>query len=120
MTDDGSGHPDMRLNLMNARVIALVAGERKRWALAGDIAGDRTPVIKTVFSNWAEQDSGAASGWIDSLPADDPDRDGLIGTLVGALVRQENHAEALRRFDQLPQSVQERWRPMLKIDQIKP
>ena len=27
---------DMQLTLMNARVIALVAGERERWALAGD------------------------------------------------------------------------------------
>ncbi len=36
MTNDGSSHPDMQLNLMNSRVIALVAGSRDRWALAGD------------------------------------------------------------------------------------
>ena len=35
-TDDGSPHPEMQLNIMNARVTALVAGDRDRWALAGD------------------------------------------------------------------------------------
>jgi len=35
-TADGSAHPEMQLNVMNSRVIALLAGERGRWALAGD------------------------------------------------------------------------------------
>jgi hypothetical protein len=35
-TADGSAHPDMQLNIMNARVIALVAREKERWQLAGD------------------------------------------------------------------------------------
>jgi hypothetical protein len=35
-TADGSPHPDMQLNVMNARVIALLAQERQRWPLAGD------------------------------------------------------------------------------------
>jgi hypothetical protein len=35
-TADGSPHPDMQLNVMNVRAIALVAGERERWPLAGD------------------------------------------------------------------------------------
>ncbi len=35
-TADGSAHPDMQLNVMNARVIALLAQEPSRWALAGD------------------------------------------------------------------------------------
>ena len=35
-TADGSPHPEMQLNLMNSRVIALIAGDRNRWALAGD------------------------------------------------------------------------------------
>jgi len=35
-TPDGSAHPDMQLNIMNSRVIALVAGDRNRWQLAGD------------------------------------------------------------------------------------
>ncbi len=33
---DGSAHPEMQLNIMNSRVIALLAGEKERWQLAGD------------------------------------------------------------------------------------
>lgn len=33
---DGSAHPDMQINIMNSRVIALVAQEKDRWQLAGD------------------------------------------------------------------------------------
>lgn len=35
-TSDGSAHPDMQLNVMNSRVIALVAQHSDRWPLAGD------------------------------------------------------------------------------------
>lgn len=35
-TPDGSAHPDMQLNIINARAIALVAQDRERWQLAGD------------------------------------------------------------------------------------
>ena len=35
-TPDGSAHPEMQLNIMNARVIALLAQDRERWPLAGD------------------------------------------------------------------------------------
>ena len=35
-TADGSAHPEMQLNLMNSRVVALVAQTADRWALAGD------------------------------------------------------------------------------------
>ncbi len=35
-TPDGAAHPDMQLNIMNARVIALVAQAQERWPLAGD------------------------------------------------------------------------------------
>ena len=35
-TADGSAHPEMQLNMMNARVIALVAVTKERWPLAGD------------------------------------------------------------------------------------
>ncbi|MEO1369771.1 MAG: MOSC domain-containing protein, partial [Acidobacteriota bacterium] len=36
-TEDGSPHPEMQLNLMNSRVVDLVAGgDRRRWPLAGD------------------------------------------------------------------------------------
>jgi hypothetical protein len=35
-TADGTPHPDMQLNLMNSRVVALVSQARDRWHLAGD------------------------------------------------------------------------------------
>lgn len=35
-TPDGSAHPDMQLNIMNARVIELLAGNKKHWQIAGD------------------------------------------------------------------------------------
>ena len=35
-TADGSAHPEMQLNVMNARAAALVAQSRERWPLAGD------------------------------------------------------------------------------------
>ncbi len=35
-TDKKSPHPDMQLNVMNARAVALVAQDPARWALAGD------------------------------------------------------------------------------------
>lgn len=35
-TPDGAPHPDTQLNVMNARLIALVARQKDRWQLAGD------------------------------------------------------------------------------------
>jgi hypothetical protein len=35
-TTNGLGHPDMQLNVMNARAVALVARSQDRWQLAGD------------------------------------------------------------------------------------
>ena len=35
-TPDGGPHPEMQINIMNARVAALVAQEKNRWSLAGD------------------------------------------------------------------------------------
>jgi MOSC domain-containing protein YiiM len=35
-TADGRRHPDMQVNIMSARAVALVAGEKARWPLAGD------------------------------------------------------------------------------------
>jgi len=35
-TADKSPHPDMQLNIMNSRAVALVAQSKDRWALAGD------------------------------------------------------------------------------------
>jgi len=35
-TADGAPHPDMQLNLINSRLVSLVAQDRSRWHLAGD------------------------------------------------------------------------------------
>jgi hypothetical protein len=35
-TPDGSPNPDMQINIMSARAIALVCPDRNRWPLAGD------------------------------------------------------------------------------------
>jgi MOSC domain-containing protein len=50
-TDDGSAHPDMQLNVMSARAIALIAQAKENWALAGDqlyldldLSADNLPV----------------------------------------------------------------------------
>lgn len=33
---DGGPHPEMQINIMSARVVALVARDKERWPLAGD------------------------------------------------------------------------------------
>ena len=50
-TDDGSAHPDMQINVMNARVINLIAQAKENWSLAGDqlyldldLSADNLPV----------------------------------------------------------------------------
>jgi hypothetical protein len=35
-TTNGTAHPDMQINIMNTRVIGLIAGAQERWQLAGD------------------------------------------------------------------------------------
>lgn len=35
-TPDGSANPDMQINIMSSRVVALVAQHKDRWPLAGD------------------------------------------------------------------------------------
>ena len=35
-TPDGSAHPEAQITLMNSRTIQLIAGDRSRWAEAGD------------------------------------------------------------------------------------
>jgi hypothetical protein len=35
-TADGSPHPDMQLNIINTRLIALISPDESRWQLAGD------------------------------------------------------------------------------------
>jgi MOSC domain-containing protein YiiM len=48
--DKTQPHPEMQLNIMSVRVLALVAGDRSRWPLAGDqllvdldLSGDNLP-----------------------------------------------------------------------------
>lgn len=70
---DRSAHPDMQLNIMNARVAALVAQDRDRWALAGDQlyldldlsgsnlpAGTRLAIGGAVIEVTAEPHTGCA------------------------------------------------------------
>ena len=72
-TADGSPHPDMQLNLMNTRVVALVAQDPSRWALAGDQlfvdldlseanmpAGTRLALGSAVIEVTAEPHTGCA------------------------------------------------------------
>jgi MOSC domain-containing protein YiiM len=35
-SEDGRAHPDMQLNTMNARAIAVISPDESRWPLAGD------------------------------------------------------------------------------------
>jgi MOSC domain-containing protein YiiM len=35
-TGDGSPHPHMQVTVMSSRVVALIAGEKEHWPLAGD------------------------------------------------------------------------------------
>jgi hypothetical protein len=35
-TEDGSANPEMQINIMNARTVALLARSKERWQLAGD------------------------------------------------------------------------------------
>ena len=35
-TPDRTPHPDMQINIMSVRAISLIAGDKARWALAGD------------------------------------------------------------------------------------
>lgn len=58
-TADRTPHPDMQLNLMNARAIALIAGDQGRWPLAGDqlfvdldlSAGNMTPGTRLAIGD---------------------------------------------------------------------
>ena len=36
LSSDGAAHPDMQLNLINVRSIALISPDESRWHLAGD------------------------------------------------------------------------------------
>jgi hypothetical protein len=75
-TRDGSAHPDLQLNLMNARAIAMIAGGEDRWALAGDQlyvdldlsaanlpAGTRLAIGDAVIEVTAQPHTGCAKFW---------------------------------------------------------
>ncbi len=70
-TDDGCPHPDVQICIMNARCIALIAGERSNWPPAGDNlfidldltrenlpAGQRLAVGSAVIEVTAESHNG--------------------------------------------------------------
>jgi hypothetical protein len=59
-TADGRAHPDMQLNLMNARVIALVAGARDRWPLAGDQLFVDLDLSEANLPPWTKLSIGSA------------------------------------------------------------
>jgi len=72
-TADGSPHPDMQLNLMNSRVVDLVAQHKTRWPLAGDQlfvdldlteanlpAGTRLAIGQAIIEVTAEPHTGCA------------------------------------------------------------
>jgi MOSC domain len=72
-TADGSPHPDMQINIMNSRVVDLVAQHRERWPLAGDQlfidmdltdanlpAGTRLQIGTAVLEVTAEPHTGCA------------------------------------------------------------
>lgn len=81
-TSDGSPHPEMQLNVMNSRTIALVAQSKERWPLAGDQlfldldlsaenlpAGTKLALGSAVIEVTAPPHTGCknlspASGWI--------------------------------------------------------
>ena len=72
-TADGSPHPDMQINIMNARVVDLIAQHQERWPLAGDQlfidmdlteenlpAGTRLQIGSAVLEVTAEPHTGCA------------------------------------------------------------
>lgn len=59
-TDDGTAHPDMQLNLMNARVAELVAGPRERWQLAGDQLFVDMELSDEALPHWTKLAIGSA------------------------------------------------------------
>jgi hypothetical protein len=72
-TADGRPHPEMQLNLMNSRVVALLSQDRGRWPLAGDQlfvdldlsednvpAGTRLAIGSAVIEVTAEPHTGCA------------------------------------------------------------
>ena len=59
-TADGSPHPDMQLNIMNARAVALLAQDRVRWPLAGDQLYLDLDLSETNLPPWTRLALGSA------------------------------------------------------------
>lgn len=59
-TADGAPHPDMQLNLMAARAIALFAGSEERWPLAGDQLFVDLDLSSANLPPWTRLEIGAA------------------------------------------------------------
>ena len=59
-------------------------------------------------------DADAAAGWLDALPANEPDRDSLIRTLALALVEQGQFELATERIGEIRvESLREHWRQLI-------
>ena len=54
-TADGGPHPDMQLNIMNARAAALVAGSEDRWPLARAGAEPRSIEVRREMLGFAPE-----------------------------------------------------------------
>ncbi len=59
-TEDGGAHPDMQLNIMNARFARVIAGERERWAAAGDQLYVDLDLSTEVLAPWTKLAIGGA------------------------------------------------------------
>lgn len=59
-TPDGSSHPYMQINIMNSRVIALLAQGRERWALAGDQLFTDLDLAAENMPPWTRLEIGSA------------------------------------------------------------
>src|SRR5262249_48798516 len=57
---DGQAHPDMQINIMNTRVIELIAGEPARWPLAGDQLFVDLDLSTANLPAWTKLEIGSA------------------------------------------------------------
>jgi len=59
-TEDGGPHPDMQLNIINARFLAMVAGSEERMPLAGDQLVVDLDLSETNLPAWTKLSIGDA------------------------------------------------------------
>jgi hypothetical protein len=97
---DGGPHPEMQLNIMNARVVALVAQDKTRWPLAGDQlfvdmdlseanlpAGTRLQIGTSVIEVTAEPHTGCGK-FVERFGVD-------AATFVNSLERKDLHLRGI-------------------------